>query len=606
MRVSRLTIRNFRGIAHAELLFAGHTLFVGGNNVGKSTVCEALDLVLGPDRMKRRPVAQEFDFYNGIYTTDGGHPPQICVEVVLTALSPEVQRLCRAHLEHWNNGTQQLIPEGGLEEIDNDHVEPCLRLKAVVAYDPDDDDFGGNTYFAHPVAPDDDGSTVVRERVKRAIGFLYLRALRTGSRALSLERGTLLDLVLRMKNVSPGLWESTRTRLKDLDPAVDAGDSPLGPVLAELEERIAQYIPMQGQERATRFYVSQLTREHLRRTLAFFLSMSDEQQPVPFQQVGAGTLNTLVLALLTVIADLKGNDVMFAMEEPEIAVPPHTQRRIARYLREKTSQCFVTTHSPYVIECFEPEQIRVLRRGADGVLDARSVRIPAGMKAKLYRGQLRRGIAEGILSEGVIVCEGVSDVAALQVTALVLEGSDKTLMPLEVAGVPIIGTDGIGNLSGMGTFFGDLGVARFALFDHGKRDEVETRRIAECFDLATESAYPSLEVLLSTEVCCDKQWLFLADLSITDPHRGIPAARPDDDDVRRLTRDVLKGLKGSRGADRLLEYCDVGELPGTLVAFLRGVYDRLPSRQKQTGEPKAAAVSEVAIPGGESEAPIRT
>ena len=61
-------------------------------------------------------------------------------------------------------------------------------------------------------------------------------------------------------------------------------------------------------------------------------------------------MNTLVLALLSFIADAKPQNVIFAMEEPEIALPPHTQRRIANYLLEtRTSQCFVTSHSPYLI-----------------------------------------------------------------------------------------------------------------------------------------------------------------------------------------------------------------------------------------------------------------
>jgi putative ATP-dependent endonuclease of OLD family len=56
MRVRRLTITNFRGVSHGKVDFSGHTLLVGGNNIGKSTVCEALDLVLGPERLFRRPV----------------------------------------------------------------------------------------------------------------------------------------------------------------------------------------------------------------------------------------------------------------------------------------------------------------------------------------------------------------------------------------------------------------------------------------------------------------------------------------------------------------------------------------------------------------------
>ncbi|MGQ3180102.1 MAG: AAA family ATPase, partial [Blastomonas fulva] len=64
MKVVRLAIENFRGIKSAQLLFDGHTLFVASNNVGKSTICEALDLVLGADRLNRFPPIDEFDFYN--------------------------------------------------------------------------------------------------------------------------------------------------------------------------------------------------------------------------------------------------------------------------------------------------------------------------------------------------------------------------------------------------------------------------------------------------------------------------------------------------------------------------------------------------------------
>lgn len=67
MNVVKLTIENFRGIRSASLFFEGHTLFVGTNNVGKSTICEALDLVLSPDRLNRFPPIDEHDFYNGSY-----------------------------------------------------------------------------------------------------------------------------------------------------------------------------------------------------------------------------------------------------------------------------------------------------------------------------------------------------------------------------------------------------------------------------------------------------------------------------------------------------------------------------------------------------------
>ncbi|WP_419588500.1 AAA family ATPase, partial [Thiolapillus sp.] len=46
MQIVRLTINNFRGVQDGELYFSGDTALVGDNNTGKSTVLEAIDLVL--------------------------------------------------------------------------------------------------------------------------------------------------------------------------------------------------------------------------------------------------------------------------------------------------------------------------------------------------------------------------------------------------------------------------------------------------------------------------------------------------------------------------------------------------------------------------------
>ncbi len=82
MKVTLLKIRNFRGVQKADLYFSGHTLMVGGNNVGKSTICEALDLVLGPDRLNRFPPVQEYDFYNAVYIDEEKNPIPIEIEVI--------------------------------------------------------------------------------------------------------------------------------------------------------------------------------------------------------------------------------------------------------------------------------------------------------------------------------------------------------------------------------------------------------------------------------------------------------------------------------------------------------------------------------------------
>src|SRR5580700_3561203 len=113
MRVARLEIKNFRGIKSARLDFDGHTLLLGMNNVGKSTVCEALELVLGPDRLSRTPPVEEFDFFNACYLEEDGETPiTFEIEVTLTELSEEVANKCAPHTHHWHLGDKRALDQG--------------------------------------------------------------------------------------------------------------------------------------------------------------------------------------------------------------------------------------------------------------------------------------------------------------------------------------------------------------------------------------------------------------------------------------------------------------------------------------------------------------
>lgn len=594
MRVSQLTIENFRGVKKAALQFTGHTLLIGGNNVGKSTVCEALDLVLGPDRLNRSPPVEEFDFRNaGYLAADGETPVPIRIQAILTDLTDDIKTMCATNLELWHKVERRLLGEGEIAAADDPNVEFCLRLITIAKYDIEDDQFVARTVYGRGEEDADGEPKAIPSRVKRSIGFLYLRTIRTGSRALSLERGTLLDNILRMKEARKGMWESIRTRLASLDPPIDAEATELGPILEEIETRLAEYIAPGGDGRSTRLFVSQLTREHLRKTISFFLTMGKGEGAVPFQQVGTGTLNTLVLALLTFIAEIKRDNVIFAMEEPEIALPPHTQRRIANYLLEETSQCFVTSHSPYVIERFEPDGIVKLNRNEHGDLSGTAIKLPTGMKAKNYRQNFRRAIAEAMLGQAVIVGEGITEQDALLVVAQKMEDHNPDLFQLDVAGVSVINADGDGNLEKMGAFFKEIGVPAFAFFDRKKRTADDIKALQDTYVVACEISHKGAEAMMADEVTVARQWQYLDALreQDTDGQFGIPRARPDDPAIRALTVSTLKGLKGEGGAARLLELCTPAELPATLTRFLSDIYQRYPKPKRKKPEPDAAAAA---------------
>ena len=83
MRVSLLKIENFRGIASGQVQFRDHTVLIGPNNSGKTTVNEALALVLGRDRMVRTLTEHEF------FGSDPQARDRIKIVTVVTGFEPD-------------------------------------------------------------------------------------------------------------------------------------------------------------------------------------------------------------------------------------------------------------------------------------------------------------------------------------------------------------------------------------------------------------------------------------------------------------------------------------------------------------------------------------
>lgn len=467
MRITKINVRNFRGIFNGEVLLPEHAVLVGDNNIGKSTLLEAIDLVLGPERLSRRPVIDEHDFYTGKYIDLEGNPVPILIEVVVTDLSENQARHFRDHLEWWNEQSQNLLEGPPPEETDLAHVKPALRIGFEGKYDTEEDDFIGSTFFASPTKEDGTHDTF-RTSDKRLCGFLYLRTLRTGSRALSLERGSLLDIILRLhddKNFK--IWEDVLKQLRDL-PVAENPELGITDILNSVQVAIRKFMPADSVSNP-HMRVSDLTREALRRTLTVFMATGVKREDgsdyaAPFQHQGTGTINTLVLALLSLIADLKQN-VIFAMEEPEIAIPPHTQKRIIDGVRSRSAQALFTSHSPYVLEEFPPEQIVVLKRH-EGHLSAVQAEYPPVVKPKTYKEEIRKRFCEALLARRVLIAEGRTEYDAWPAAARRLhELYPEEFRTVEAMGIAIINAATDTQIAPLGNYFSMLGKTVFAVFD---------------------------------------------------------------------------------------------------------------------------------------------
>jgi putative ATP-dependent endonuclease of OLD family len=275
MQISRLIVRNFRVIKAARIILPKHSVLIGDNNTGKTTLLEAIDLVLGPDRLNRFPPIDEHDFYQGQYiadtladdvrhgdeaaraveaestdATDGkgqsddkpsAVSPKVEIEVTIVDLTEEHKGRFGDYIEFWDKSTDKFYDEADPAGVDGDLITEALRVTFMGHYDPEEDDFEGKTWFARSLSESDrpDGFS---KKDKQICGFLYLRSLRTGSRAVSLERGSLLDIILRLKEVRPRMWEETISQLRALSIATDPKLG-ISSVLQSINAALRKYVP---------------------------------------------------------------------------------------------------------------------------------------------------------------------------------------------------------------------------------------------------------------------------------------------------------------------------------------------------------------------------
>ena len=599
MHLVRIRVRNFRGIADGEVLLNGHTVFVGDNNAGKSTLLEAVDLVLGPERLNRRPVVDEHDFFAGMYVDPAKKEVvPIQVEVIVAGLSEEQQRHFRDHIEWWDANANALLKGPPPEGTDAPHVGAAIRVFFNGWYDVDEDDFTGDTYYAAPEMAD---GAYVRFSTpdKRKCGFLYLRTLRTGARALSLERGSLLDVILRLKETRLTMWEDLLGQLRAL-PVGEAKE--IGELLASVQDAVRNYVPSDWAEQP-HMRVSDLTRDMLRRTLTVFMGTGATRPDgsvysAPYQHQGTGTINTLVLALLSIIAELK-QSVIFAMEEPEIALPPHTQKRIINSLRQKSAQAIFTSHSPYVLEEFDPGQILVLKR-TTGVITGLPAAYPPAVKPKAYRTEFRTRFCEALLARYVLVLEGRTEFDALPAAARRLSDLDATrFKSLENLGVAIVDARGETNVAPLGAFFRSLGKVVFAVFD--KQTPEALAAIVASVDHAFESATKGFENLVlhgtseaslrgyATTVVASGDWP--PHLAAKTPTAATPLA-----DLQEGLSQYFGWAKGGGDAGDLLTSCpSVNDMPEYVRVTLEAIKNVIePPPQAEDATPEVAKAEAIA------------
>src|SRR3954447_5144453 len=399
--IRRLSIARFRSIKSlCWYPTQGVNFILGGGDVGKTTILDAIALLLSPTNPS---VVPDTDYY-GRAEKDG------FVIDALLSLPPESninQSLKPSWPWDWN-GKEPIVPsiEADAGSIHND---PVYWLQVTGTEDLE---------LVYEIKQPDGKTDSLPVALRRQIGLVRLSGDDRNDRDLRFVQGSALDRLLSDKalrsrlgneladtDVAAGLSESARATLEELNAAFFAKSLPTGLDLAITGSPGVSVMALIG------------------------LSALRNGVELPLSSWGAGTRR---LAALAIAEQNQGTSPITLVDEIERGLEPYRQRSLVKKLQSGSPQVFITTHSAAAISAADKAALWFVdHAGNIGRLD--SVKID----------KHRERDPETFLSRLTIVAEGATEVGF--VSAL-LEGALGA--PLEQHGIHV--ADGGGHQTTLG------------------------------------------------------------------------------------------------------------------------------------------------------------
>lgn len=417
MRVTSLAIENFRGVRTGSIRFKKHTVLVGSNNTGKSTIIEALTLLLGRDKLIRE--LTEHDFF--------GSNPQPADRIKLVATIAGFEGNDPERYSDWFRDGRA-VPKW-LDEVTGavhplkkgDDWQLCCQIAAQAYFDSESLSVEFIRYFHdddNPIDPfDGDNPVLVPGRLIQQFGYFLVRANRTWEKVLSWG-SELFRRTVQLAAAQPSAAIlAERERLRNPDRPIEL-DEQIAPLISNVNKELAKCL-------------ASAPKLQLRLTNTDSKAVLDVIAPhfttpighsIPAVRQGSGLVSLQGLMLLLELGRIRaeaGEGFIMALEEPEIHVSPATQNQLLHRVQALSSQTFVTTHSPSVAAAADPTSVLLLRNEG-GVLTAEpflSTPLNAASTAwerKLFQ-QMRVEVLSGLMHSKVLIPEGRADFYLLRI-----------------------------------------------------------------------------------------------------------------------------------------------------------------------------------------------
>ncbi|HWI83849.1 ATP-dependent nuclease [Ramlibacter sp.] len=360
MRLVLLEITNFRGIRTGRVALGRHSVLVGPNNCGKTTIIEALALLFGRDRLVRS--LTEHDFY-------GGRPkPQDRIKIVATVGGFKDDDF--TVYPSWfgdNRGVPKWLDptNSTVHAVRTDNASSLVCQIAFAArFDKDTLEVETARYFHDdPNAPDvfEQGTWVsVPLALIREVGLFLVPANRAWDKVISFGS----ELFRRVVASGGGLPAAAVIEERDAlrKPAKPLEEDPnLTELITDLNTELSGFFSSKPK---LQLRVTSTDSEGVLDAVVPHYVHEGADWSVPARRHGSGLVSLQWLLLLLQFGRrraLAGQGFWIALEEPELHVPPALQRRIVHRLQALSTQTIVSTHSPMVAALSDSRGLSVLR-----------------------------------------------------------------------------------------------------------------------------------------------------------------------------------------------------------------------------------------------------
>ncbi len=411
MRISDLSIENFRGIRRGTVRFKTHTIITGPNNAGKTTIIEALALLVGRDRLVRELTEHDF--------TGADPQPADRLRLIATITGFDGNDP-NAHLDWFRDG--RAVPKwlddttGAVHPLRrNPDWLLCCQVGFQAYFDRAALCVESVRYFHdhdHPIDPFvEDVPVGVPAKLLQQVGFFLVRASRTWDGVLSFG-SELFRRTVRAADGQPAAAILTeRDRLRHPDQPIEA-DPHLVPLVTRINAELARFLP-RGPTLKLRVTGTD-SRAVLDAVVAHFSPAGSP--PITAARQGSGLLSLQGLLLLLQLGRARadaGEGFLMALEEPELHVPPASQRQLVHRVQALSTQTITTTHAPAVAAAGDPTALLLIRND-NGILRAEPLltealppTAPNWLRRFLQSG--RPEVIAALMHEMVLIPEGRSD-----------------------------------------------------------------------------------------------------------------------------------------------------------------------------------------------------